>query len=75
MNVENMACARCEEGFDSNERIVNSNGELFHGPCFSCCQCFQPFPDGVFYEFDGRRYCEHDFHVLFAPCCGKCSEL
>ncbi|CAG2235479.1 unnamed protein product [Mytilus edulis] len=25
--------------------------------------------------FDGRKYCEHDFHMLFAPCCGKCREF
>ena len=29
----------------------------------------------MFYEFEGRKYCEHDFHVLYAPCCGKCSEF
>ena len=32
----------------------------------------QPFKDGVFFEFEERKYCEHDFNVLFAPCCGKC---
>lgn len=42
---------------------------------FRCSQCFRPFPDGVFYEFEGRKYCEHDFQVLFAPCCGKCGEF
>ena len=41
---------------------------------YRCAQCFRPFPDGVFYEFEGRKYCEHDFHVLFAPCCGKCGK-
>jgi hypothetical protein len=40
-----------------------------------CAQCFRPFPDGIFYEFEGRKYCEHDFHVLFAPCCGRCGEF
>ena len=40
-----------------------------------CAQCFRPFPDGVFYEFEGRKYCEHDFHVLFAPCCAKCGKM
>jgi len=40
-----------------------------------CSQCFRPFPDGLFYEFEGRKYCEHDFQVLFAPCCGKCGEF
>jgi hypothetical protein len=35
----------------------------------------RPFPEGIFYEFEGRKYCEHDFHVLFAPCCSKCGEF
>ena len=42
---------------------------------FRCAQCFQPFPEGTFYEFEGRKYCEHDFRVLFAPSCGKCGKL
>lgn len=42
---------------------------------FSCAQCFRPFQDGVYYEFEGRKYCERDFHVLFAPCCNKCGEF
>ena len=42
---------------------------------FSCAQCFRPFPDGLFYEFEARKYCEHCFHVLYAPCCGKCGEF
>lgn len=50
-------------------------GEFFFKPSFRCAQCFRPFPDGVYYEFEGRKYCEHDFHVLFAPCCGKCGEF
>lgn len=41
----------------------------------SCAQCFRAFQDGIFYEFEGRKYCERDFHVLFAPCCNKCGEF
>ena len=41
----------------------------------SCAQCFRPFQDGIFYEFENRKYCERDFHVLFAPCCNKCGEF
>merc|ERR1712061_255645 len=74
MNLDSVACARCDDGFEPKAKIVNSNGELFHSSCFVCAQCFRPFPDGVFYEFEGRKYCEHDFHVLFAPCCSKCGE-
>jgi len=70
-----MFCSRCGEGFEPEEKIVNSNGELWHGECFVCAQCFRPFPSGKFYEFDGRKYCEHDFHVLFAPCCAQCGEF
>ena len=68
-------CEHCKEELDHNSRIINSNGDLYHRKCFVCAQCFQEFPDGVFFEFEGRRYCQHDFQVLFAPCCAKCSEF
>ncbi|CAL4120814.1 unnamed protein product, partial [Meganyctiphanes norvegica] len=75
MSLGSMTCTRCNEGFEPQEKIVNSNGQLWHTQCFVCAQCFQPFPDDIFYEFEGRKYCEHDFQVLFAPCCGKCNEF
>nr|CAD7572688.1 unnamed protein product [Timema californicum] len=75
MSLGNMFCSRCGDGFEPHEKIVNSNGELWHTQCFVCAQCFRPFPEGIFYEFEGRKYCEHDFQVLFAPCCGKCGEF
>ncbi|CAG0896866.1 unnamed protein product [Darwinula stevensoni] len=75
MNLGASECSRCHEGFEPNEKVLNSNGELWHPQCFVCVQCFRPFPEGVFYEFEGRKYCEHDFQVLFAPCCGKCGEF
>lgn len=43
-------CERCKSGFAATEKIVNSNGELYHEQCFVCAQCFQQFPDGLFYE-------------------------
>ncbi|XP_033121145.1 LIM and senescent cell antigen-like-containing domain protein 2 [Anneissia japonica] len=73
--MNSAVCARCQEGFQQDERIVNSHGQVWHEACFVCAQCFSPFPEGVFFEFDGRKYCEHDFQMLFAPCCGKCSEF
>ncbi|KAL7290175.1 hypothetical protein TKK_0015886 [Trichogramma kaykai] len=75
MSLDHMFCSRCREGFEPNEKIVNSNGELWHPQCFVCAQCFRPFPEGIFYEFEGRKYCEHDFQVLFAPCCAQCGEF
>jgi hypothetical protein len=68
-------CAHCRQPLEESGRTINSNGDLFHAACFVCAQCFRPFPEGVFYEFEGRKYCEHDFQVLFAPCCSKCGEF
>ncbi|XP_063160985.1 LIM and senescent cell antigen-like-containing domain protein 1 isoform X4 [Candoia aspera] len=73
--LANAMCERCRGGFASAEKIVNSNGELYHEQCFVCAQCFQQFPEGLFYEFEGRKYCEHDFQMLFAPCCHQCGEF
>ncbi|XP_050389046.1 LIM and senescent cell antigen-like-containing domain protein 1 isoform X2 [Patella vulgata] len=69
------ACSKCHDFIEPNEQMVNYNGNVWHPRCFVCAQCFQPFPEGVFYEFEGRKYCEHDFHVNFAPCCGRCGEF
>ncbi|XP_024142662.1 LIM and senescent cell antigen-like-containing domain protein 1 isoform X5 [Oryzias melastigma] len=73
--LANAMCERCKSGFAPAEKIVNSNGELYHEQCFVCAQCFQQFPEGLFYEFEGRKYCEHDFQMLFAPCCHQCCEF
>ncbi|XP_070537718.1 LIM and senescent cell antigen-like-containing domain protein 1 isoform X1 [Ptychodera flava] len=75
MAVPHAMCTRCSDGFSVEEKMINCNGELWHEGCFVCAQCFRPFPDGMFFEFEGRKYCEHDFHVLFAPCCGRCGEF
>lgn len=48
--LANATCERCKGGFAPAEKIVNSNGELYHEPCFVCAQCFQQFPEGLFYE-------------------------
>jgi hypothetical protein len=69
-------CSHCDEGFEEKEKFVNTNGEVLHQRCFVCAQCFKPFDKAeIYYEFGGRKYCEHDFQVLFAPCCGKCRQF
>ncbi|XP_066137145.1 LIM and senescent cell antigen-like-containing domain protein 2 isoform X3 [Saccopteryx bilineata] len=73
--LANAVCQRCQTCFTPAERIVHSSSELYHEQCFVCAQCFQPFPEGLFYEFEGWKYCEHDFQMLFAPCCGSCGEF
>lgn len=53
--LANAVCQRCQARFTPAERIVNSNGELYHEHCFVCAQCFRPFPDGLFYEVSVLR--------------------
>lgn len=75
VDIDSLTCVRCGDGFGQNEQIVNSGGAVWHAECFVCAQCFLPFEDGIYFEFEGRKYCEHDFQVLYAPCCGKCNEF
>lgn len=56
--LANAVCERCQTRFDPAERIVNSNGELYHENCFVCAQCFRQFPDGLFYEVRSHTVCK-----------------
>lgn len=39
-------------------------------------QLFMRAPSLLFCsQFEGRKYCEHDFQMLFAPCCGECGKM
>ncbi|XP_065059889.1 LIM and senescent cell antigen-like-containing domain protein 1 [Rhopilema esculentum] len=67
-------CFVCHDGFTEEERMVNTSGQIYHEKCFVCAQCFRPFENGLFYEYDGRQYCEYDFQQLYAPCCNSCGE-
>ena len=48
--LANVVCQRCQACFTPADRIVNSNGELYHEHCFVYAQWFWPFPEGLFYE-------------------------
>ncbi|KAI6173970.1 UNC-97-like protein [Aphelenchoides besseyi] len=46
-----------------NASCNDNNSDITFVFTFSCAQCFLPFEDGIYFEFEGRRYCEHDFHI------------
>jgi len=75
MNIALIICSSCKDPFDADQQIVNAKGEAFHTDCFVCAQCFQGFQDGIYYEFENRKYCEYDFQLLFAPCCRGCKNF
>ncbi|KAF6768426.1 hypothetical protein AHF37_12056 [Paragonimus kellicotti] len=57
-------CMRCADAFQFNEKVMSrAKEQTYHVKCFVV---FNPFR----MVCTMRKYCEHDFHVLFAPCCG-----
>ncbi|XP_019855906.1 PREDICTED: LIM and senescent cell antigen-like-containing domain protein 1 isoform X2 [Amphimedon queenslandica] len=68
-------CNLCQDPFEPTDGMVNAGGHVWHETCFVCVQCFQPFPEGVFFEHEGRRYCEQDYKTLYAPCCSGCGDF
>ncbi|KAJ3367745.1 LIM and senescent cell antigen-like-containing domain protein 2 [Allomyces arbusculus] len=47
-------------------------GKQYHETCFLCSHCHQPFPDGVFFDLDGKLLCEADFNDLVSDKCHAC---
>lgn len=34
VRLEDLVCVRCNDGFELNEQIVNSGGQVWHAECF-----------------------------------------
>eukprot|EP01134_Creolimax_fragrantissima_P003228 CFRG3228T1 len=65
-------CAYCNKYIDND--VTNALGRTWHKEHFFCSQCGVTFPDGVFFEQDGKAYCQDDYYGMFAPHCGGCSK-
>ncbi|KNE60561.1 hypothetical protein AMAG_05938 [Allomyces macrogynus ATCC 38327] len=48
------------------------SGALRPGVPANCSHCHQPFPDGVFFDLDGKPLCEADFNDLVSDKCHAC---
>ena len=53
--------------------FINAMGKNWHPLCFKCTACAKPLTPPHFFEKNGKPYCEHDYHRLFAPPCAGCS--
>eukprot|EP01132_Coremiostelium_polycephalum_P004151 gene4151-5192_t len=72
---QELFCARCAHCDDPiTDRCINALGKKWHINHFVCTQCLKPFEGGVFFERDGRPYCEADFFSTFAARCGGCNQ-
>jgi len=75
MNLHGRQCAACNEAIDATQNVIECDGEVYHEECFVCAQCFQAFPDDGFYYFEDKRYCLHDYQLLYAPICQRCQNF
>jgi len=65
-------CAHCDGII--TDRCITALGKKWHPDHFVCSQCLQAFPNGSFFERDGRPYCETHFYAVHAPTCAACNQ-
>lgn len=80
-------CSLCGDPFKSGEQHFKVEDTLWHVQCFRlvyfgaklnlmqclrCAQCFCLLEEEVYFNVEGRMYCQHDFEVNYAPLCHKC---
>ncbi|KAJ4487776.1 hypothetical protein J3R30DRAFT_3281142 [Lentinula aciculospora] len=71
-------CRRCNLPIEK-QAVSSSDGQLkgkYHKDCFNCFTCNKPFPDKVFYVYDGRPLCKYHYHetnesLCAAATCGQ----
>ncbi len=54
--------------------MITALGSLWHPDHFMCCYCDNVIGTSIFYEKDGKPYCETDYLELFSPKCANCSQ-
>ncbi|GAA5976517.1 hypothetical protein JCM5350_001716 [Sporobolomyces pararoseus] len=66
-------CRKCEKAIEGGA-VTSSDGKVlgkYHPACFSCFTCSKSFPTGDFYVFDGKPYCQYDYHHLNGSLCAN----
>lgn len=74
---ETLSCHRCNVEIQENDDYISAPGVgVFHDYCFKCDQCFEDFPDDIYYEFEntGKLYCKCCFDLLYSPICAGCGQ-
>ncbi|GAA6058619.1 hypothetical protein JCM10212_004030 [Sporobolomyces blumeae] len=64
-------CRKCTKAIEGGA-VTSSDGKVlgkYHPACFSCFTCSKSFPTGDFYVYDGKPYCQYDYHVLNGSLC------
>ncbi|GAA5926036.1 hypothetical protein JCM1841_003202 [Sporobolomyces salmonicolor] len=64
-------CRKCKKAIEGGA-VTSSDGKVtgkYHPACFSCFTCSKSFPTGDFYVYDGKPYCQYDYHALNGSLC------
>lgn len=65
-------CAGCDGVI--REQVMNALNQTWHVEHFVCTDCGCAFPDMVFFEKDGKPYCQNDYAKRFCEKCPSCDE-
>ena len=65
-------CARCNKPV--LDRCITALGRKWHPECFVCAKCSASFPDGMFFEKEGRPWCKGCYSQNFSYRCGMCNQ-
>eukprot|EP00052_Salpingoeca_macrocollata_P003014 m.33692 g.33692 ORF g.33692 m.33692 type:complete len:287 (+) comp12933_c0_seq1:68-928(+) len=65
-------CAHCDQVIEDS--ALSALGKNWHTDHFVCNTCNQPFVDGIFFEKDGKPYCQKDYAKMFAVSCDVCRQ-
>jgi hypothetical protein len=67
-------CAGCNKQLEEGKPYKQALNKKWHPDgCLVCATCKKPFPDGNFYERDGKPYCKQDYEKN-AYTCKKCAK-
>ena len=66
-------CANCEEAIHGE--VCTAFGKTWHPYHFLCEVCGKELWQQLFYEREGKAYCEKDYTEKYSPKCEACKEI
>ncbi|KAI7685937.1 Paxillin [Sarcoptes scabiei] len=73
MNLFHPKCYGCKKPITDGRQMM-AMGHPWHPECFRCTVCVKPLTPETFKEYQGKPYCEKDYHNLFSPKCAGCKQ-
>ncbi|XP_051967950.1 transforming growth factor beta-1-induced transcript 1 protein-like isoform X2 [Xyrauchen texanus] len=65
-------CQGCSQPIMEN--YISALSALWHPQCFVCRECYSPFVNGSFFEYEGQPLCEAHYHQSRGSVCQACQQ-